>query len=734
MNRYSAALAASAIAVSGCNKKELSPGPADELASEVVEISPKVATHLGIAARVPSDVDLFIAGYDGDEMLERAFEALEKVGMVETKTMSLGDVDSSEEEEMNSSMESPTEDVELYIGDEAFVFVGSGAGAKLQLIGQSYRELSAAWAGFVLGQALKMADSENFNMSDLGDSMPNDLVNRWIESLENGSRLEIPTVVLGWRPAPEKLEECIKSLGDAIQSGLDGENGSTAPIRFTTSGCELFGIEILGNVLFKEVLEEAREGLEKQEGGAELWEKVSPEQIEQLLAALEKFRFTVAVGQLDGRIVIYLGNGTEGFQLAEDPEHSLAATDSLRWTAEFKDKDVVGISYFSEPMVSAALPWLDTSDYWESLADAIRPPIKNERLIRDLLLGLGEIDHELAQRDASAFCSVLFMGKGLGLESRGGWPDPGLDYHTPMKMTHAVESQNPAIRAHWIQNRDRNDLSWAKFEQLGILIEAGIEELEQLDNSSSPTAAIPDGALSRFMDELRNFNRAYREEFRAGIGNEVALFADMKGEMPPVPGLSEEVIRDFTIPRFVMARPVTDRSKIDASGKSFAKQWRGLTEWVTALSGNDMPLILPQAVESNDLVTWFAPLPFIGGDFLPGVTLSDDLWMLGTSRSMAANFSKSLDSSSSAGETGMIVDVDLEAISAWAIDSYRRSDLPEKARSIPLDPDSKLTMKPEEFMNRTMEGMRRFKSLHYHQWLADGIPRTSIWLEVDSGD
>src|SRR5690606_7196713 len=111
----------------------------------------------------------------------------------------------------------------------------------------------------------------------------------------------------------------------------------------------------------------------------------------------------------------------------------------------------------------------DTSDYWLSLSRAIRPPVREERLLRELLAAMADTSRELARRDVSAWSAVVVEDQGWRYESRGGWADPGLDYTMPLRMTDAAMARNPAVRMHWVRDRGRNELSWKQVEQFGLL-------------------------------------------------------------------------------------------------------------------------------------------------------------------------------------------------------------------------------------------------------------------------
>jgi len=703
---------AALLLLAGCGKKSADgeSGEKSPAAAEVVMPLPEMASQLGIATKVPKDVDVFVSGYHADEML------MSLIAKVAVDVPSKG-----KDEELDQ--------VISHMGDEMFLFVGPGAGAQLQMIGTTYRDLTSAWAGFAVGTMLDSMASKDSkpDFSKLADSLSNGLVEKWLDVIEKDSRLRIPSVVMGWRPSPDKESECFQAVGEGMDRLFSNTAGAT-PVSFEASGVRLVGYDFPGREVFADAIAEGRGKLAEEAGSDELLKQLSPERIERLLAAMEKVRFTIATGVLEGRVVIYFGDGQDGFRLATTPAESIAAIDDLKWIAGFAGKRITNLAYLSGSVVKAALPWLDLSDYWNSVAGAIRPPLKEERLLREILTSLADTGHDLAKRDASAWSAIICEDDGWRYESQGGWPDPSLDYETPLRMTDAALAAKPAIRAQWVQNRGWNDLSWKRLEHFGVLIDSLVGEIEASGNPM--IAMVPEGITTRLIKEVQDINHAYRDEFRSGIGNELALVADFEGEMPAIPGISEETVKNGKAPRFIIARPVRDRAKLDAAGKSFAASWRSLTAWASELSGSNLPLILPQSLESNGLVTWYPPMPFIGGDFVPGVTLNDEVWMLGTSRSMAGEFSKYLKTSGAGDEKGMIVEIDFAAVRNWLENLYQQN----KAQAGLLADDAPEEMRQlanEENLDLMKSAADRIQGLGYRKWMVGGKPRTSLHLRFN---
>jgi hypothetical protein len=704
-----------------CGKKETAGGETDSGGVAVVEKAGEetVVADLGFASRVPADSDFFFAAYyDGGELVGGMMESMLKYGSMTKEDLV--------REEDGKTHEEQLEEAAGYLGSEVFVFSGPGVGDKLTMVGTTYRELSAAWGGFVVGAMLDAIaeDGKELDMDKLGEGVSEDLSGRWQYVIESESRLLVPSVVAGWHPDEARRD----GSRDACAEMLDGifkEEEGAEPVSFESHGAVMTGYEVKGTEVFGEMIEEMRSGISEQAEEMTYGAGLSAERLERFLVALEEVKFTVATGIIDGRVLVYFGDGKEGFQLAGTPGESLAAKEELRWIASPPGKRLVAAGYLSEKMVGCVLPWLDSSKYWESIAKAVRAPIKEQGLMRELLQGMAAHSKILAQRDVSAWSAAAYTGDGWTLLTRGGIVDPSIDFEAPLRMTDAVSATKPAFRGHWVQRRDWNDLSWEKLESMGFILEAVGKELGGAYKDELEAIPGGSGLQGKVISTVRDLNRAYRDEFRSGIGDEVAVFGDFLGEMPPIPGISEETVRDFTVPRFVYARPVTDRAMVSKAGETSVGIWKDLIAYANGFGDGGIPLILPQSIESGGLVTWYAPLPFIGGDFVPGVTVGDNLWMAGTSRSLAGDLAKGLGTGSGSAETGVLVEVDFDAMEVWLRALYQKGK--EEAESVAGEEIERM----DKSAAGLLDGLSELKSLKYRRWLESGKPRTSIEVAFD---
>ena len=668
------------------------------------------AGFTGFAARVPADASMYLAVHGAGGAMRDWLDGLP-----------------SEDMDAGTSPEEFTERV----GDEHFMFIGAGAGELIGMALHHYNRFSALLTGYAAGGMLDYLAKPDPDKAtpEFDDMFSWDLAEQWLDVLLNDKQLRMPSLVLGWQPDESRLSECLGRCRDLI-GGEFRESTDAVALEFEAYGGNFEGYRIPGHALFGKWLDDAETGLADKLPRDSSRPSVSPEEVERLLSALRNMQFTVASGCVDGRVLLYMGNGPVGFLLAEDAAQSLAASDALAWTRRLPDRHRRAEFYLSDPMVRSVLPLLDSSPHWKSLAGAVRAPVRDPRAFRQVLTAMSDQSATLAKREASALSTVLLEDDGYRLESCGGWLNPGLDYDAPLRMEAAVMSDKPAIRAHWVRNRARKQAEWKQLESLGVLLEMTLNEVMDSTYGAFLAGAAGPDVRRPLLDDLRELNRNLRDEFRAGVGDEVALIADLRGDVPALPGIETETVRRFKAPRLIVARPVVDRTKIDAAGTSLAQSMRDLTTWAGGVSGEDMPLILPHSIETENWITWYLPTPFIGGDFVPGIGLNDRMWTIGTSPSLASGFARACESASHVVTTGVVIDVDLAAWRDWCMEIYRHNEtearmmvdqsLAELGDSIEV---------PSEIPGAS-EWFERLDSLHYRHWKEDGKARRSLHLRI----
>jgi hypothetical protein len=171
--------------------------------------------------------------------------------------------------------------------------------------------------------------------------------------------------------------------------------------------------------------------------------------------------------------------------------------------------------------------------------------------------------------------------------------------------------------------------------------------------------------------------KGYQDHFSKAFGEESAFVMDLEGEMIPAVGVEEEVVKNGRIPRVALVWPVVKREALSESWDI----WQGaLTNLFGIIAESiDQPIPFPDTMtaEKNDLRTYFFPFPFASDDFLPSVSISDDLFILGSSKTLSEKlYEASLNAKGGEEEAGLWVEVDADALWGFCgiwLDVYEKS-------------------------------------------------------------
>src|SRR5690606_11981314 len=108
-------------------------------------------------------------------------------------------------------------------------------------------------------------------------------------------------------------------------------------------------------------------------------------------------------------------------------------------------------------MLRGILPWLDVSGEFGVMARVANRPEEDERARQARFEELAELSKAFAAREPSDWSAVVAKKDGWHVETAGGWPDPRLDYEAPLRFAGPAAAQDPALRVHWVQNRERHE-------------------------------------------------------------------------------------------------------------------------------------------------------------------------------------------------------------------------------------------------------------------------------------
>ena len=437
----------------------------------------------------------------------------------------------------------------------------------------------------------------------------------------------------------------------------------------------------------------------------------------------------VACAEVEDHVVLYAGLGEHSLELAVSPEASLAGCEEFQFMREFEADAILGNYWVQEELVDALHRIGSSEPVWDGMAEGLAKSTRMDTapLMAMSLKKIAALAREQEAGKAHAAAGCLVMDAGVRLEMRGGWHGVSLDLDAPLALAGAMHGQDDALlmRAHWKMSDQYVDRGMQQVEEfvkiarhIGTELQRSVEDNgegedeDEQDEDRAKNERMAELYRKDFVRSVEDLWMGYREHFRNAVGSEAALMVDLAGEAPPIVGLDEEILEKGRIPRVAYLRPVQSRDEL----KTAWELWRGSGVRLLGLLSEafDQPIPFPDTLsaDKNDLRTHFFSMPFATDDFLPSLSASDKLLILGTSKSFSEDLFESIVEAPAAGEapSGVIVEINGRAFwdfcEAWldlqstrsALKDEMDAELDEKA-----DEEVEPEAVPEDDLERQLE-------------------------------
>jgi hypothetical protein len=213
-----------------------------------------------------------------------------------------------------------------------------------------------------------------------------------------------------------------------------------------------------------------------------------------------------------------------------------------------------------------------------------------------------------------------------------------------------------------------------------------------------------------------------------GLGNEIAVVMDLKGNMPAIPGIPQKVVDEAKAPRITLVAPVKDRAKLKESWEKVNKHTTALLAVASEMSGEKIPMQKPISSDKDGMTTWFFSFPFFQDDFLPSVTVSDEWFAASTSKTQATDLMSKAKAGGVEGE-GVEFYVNFNAITGYAEDMLNIVDK-NAAEIFPEESAAADFRENKEEMKGLIEACREFESMKWTARQENGIMRNSIHFQT----
>lgn len=473
---------------------------------------------------------------------------------------------------------------------------------------------------------------------------------------------------------------------------------------------------------------------------------MSSDEIEEFLELLKTKNIVALLGEVHGYVVLFLGSAEDDFVLVDDIDDSLCASEKVEFVDDYLNNDVFAYGFNhggSVPGLTAIekVFYNLTGSFAEGLADQLAV---SESLgdTQDLEVMLDNIDKQAREMAAMFKGSdtgyVAYLENGINIEMHGGSNMPQYDMETDHRLAPMSQGEGNLLYANWVTNPEYNEglmnlidtlveVSYSSSKHVMPLL-ASRAEADEVNADFIQYNASFQMFEQMFRGDLLEIWKALRINMAEGLGSETALVIDMNGSLPKVPMLPKAIIEGGKMPRVAYVSTVDDREKLQASWVRLNKALESLLKKASEMTGAEIPMQVPMSSEKGGLKTWFVPIPFQNDDFVPSVSVSDDLFFASTSKRFAEGLSALAAKGGGQSRQGVWLDVDMKVLHSYAEQWLKLIE--ENAAEFMSDAELEDFNANKEMIETALGALGMMDSLTYHMRQEDGVTRTSMHLKT----
>lgn len=613
------------------------------------------ASKLGFAQMLPKDTETLLLVQNGTEVVKR-FKDSKFYGFLKSQNPGVDDVVEGD----GTGGLTPLD----FLGQELFLATGKSTGeqtANLVRFGNRQNYFQFRSIASMIISSLKGEEPDLEMLGEEGAMF--DMVKDPQSGLGLLKKSETPPIFLGCKTTPENREK-VRQAFAGMTANLAMVGASAEELKIEVDGRSFEGNQVTGKKLVEDLqadqalIERMDEKLEK-DVQAELWKTLAEKNI------------IAVTGVVNDYVVLFIGSRKEDLKFAATPAESFAASESLNFVDPYLEKNPVAIAYSDK----SVLEGLNSGNGFATIAQALRDAIAGNgkvdtREIEALLDVISEREKELmGMTKFSTFGAVAMLDEGFKLETFGGSNSPNIQSETKSQMGALGASKDTAIFVNWTSNAAYGIKANAYLESLVETTYAITKNISTWEVEENESFAMFQSYFTMFEDNFSDDTvklwQAMSVDMSDGLGNESALVVDLKGEMPPLPNMPQELVKAGKFPRLSWVKPVKDRAKLTAAWDKMNSSGESIMKQISAMMEAEQAMPKPMSSKENGLTTWFFAGPLFTDDFAPSVTLDDKWFVASTSKTHAVNLAQQANTSSE-GKTGAYMSVKFDALRACA--------------------------------------------------------------------
>ena len=744
------------LAFIGCNKKSTEPSSEAQAKVEVptpdvsdAEVSPaQRAAKLGFAQYLPANVSAYSAVINGSSVIDRMWKT--PVGAVIKERLEEEGISFDDLSDPQAQMSGILQLGGAQYGEDYFVAYGESAPKVSKEVIEFSDRMSyyvgrmAVYAGnaAVAGKLFEENVHPNKLLTELFTKPLKGLPANFIHMFRE---VDMPSYYQGVKVSGEDSRALVRDQLEAVPNFFSMIEVGVEPLAVERGGAQFEGYKFSG----KKMQEELAEG----QGGMRLVLEpglkqfgMSQQEIDEFIKLIEAKTIVALVGEVHGYVVLFMGSSEDDFVLVDDVEDSLCASDKIKFTDDYLDNDLFTYG-FSDGGMGYDLSAIEKicyklgGSFAKGLSDQLAESdsLGNTQEIEVILDNIDKQARGLAAMFKEADAGyVAYLEDGIKVEMQGGSNMPQYDMQSAHTLAPISQGEGQVLFANWATDPQYN-------EGLMTLIDRFVEVSYLMSKQVLPLlasrAAADEGNADfiqynaslqmfdqMFSKDLLDVWQALRTNMAEGLGAETALVIDVNGSLPKVPMLPKAIIEGGKMPRVAYVSTVDDREKLQASWTRLNTALESLLKKASEMTGAEIPMQVPMSSEKDGLKTWFVPIPFQNDDFVPSVSVSDDLFFATTSKRFAEGLSSLAAKGGGESRQGVWLDVDMKVLHSYAEQWLKLIE--ENAAEFMSDVELEDFNANKEMIETTLSALGMMDSLTYHMRQEDGVTRTSMHLKT----
>ncbi|MEM9480208.1 MAG: hypothetical protein AAGA58_11205 [Verrucomicrobiota bacterium] len=516
--------------------------------------------------------------------------------------------------------------VDQTMGTDAFIAFTEGSTAEFQRLAEgynfynrvTYRAIAAGMRAGMMGGA--EIDMENVIAEAL--------------TMEDGKLLKILQEI----QAPPIIAGCrVDEGGDQILQQLDGLTQTAPPFLVVES------VEVPGAGTFKSWRIAAKDAVD--EGSRqELRDNLNNEEISKKIeAAIDNKVFEFCYGKVGNYLIFSFGKDRSHLKFAANPGESLVSRDEFAFADQFLQKKLVAWSFAEDEMMKLNTTPESITSLFDGMAEGLTAKGLGGPEFSATAAALqkfgGSIGALISKISASHRLGVVYAENGLHGEAIGGTDAYGYDLDKELSIIDALP-EDAFMKYSGAETLEVREDGIAIIESLAAVVDEGMKVAAKVESGDmAQFGAMYQQFAPVLRPKLISLWDIMKNSYIPAFGTEGAMAIDLKGSMPQLKGIAPVppvFIDQGRMPRIVAVAEVKDRAKLTESWEKLVPL---INETIATFAGGAGPqgaptVPEPMSSEANGIKTHFFMIPFLSNDFLPCVSISDSLFLLGTSKTL----------------------------------------------------------------------------------------------------